>query len=93
MHIYNVFAPAALLTRTDGNTHHLVAGRRYSNTFAEFVTRHREELTKYRLCKKAIAAVLHCSLNFLYRDNNNRSKVVKRIEHFIDVVSWTGCKY
>ena len=51
------------------------------------MSRHREELTKYRLCKKAIAAVLHCSLNFLYRDNNNRSKVVKRIEHFIDVVS------
>lgn len=61
-----------------------IAGRRYSNTFADFVSRHREELTKYRLCKKAIAAVLHCSLNFLYRDNKQQ-RVVKRIEHFIEI--------
>lgn len=57
-----------------------IAGRRYSDSFANHVNEHRSDLSRYKLCKKAIAAVLHCSLNFLYRDNNNKQKVVKRIE-------------
>jgi len=57
-----------------------IAGRRYSDSFANHVNEHRSDLSRYKLCKKAIAAVLHCSLNFLYRDNNNKQKVVKKIE-------------
>jgi len=57
-----------------------IAGRRYSDSFANHVNEHRSDLSRHKLCKKAIAAVLHCSLNFLYRDNNNKQKVVKKIE-------------
>ena len=45
------------------------------------------ELSNYKLCKKAIASVLHCSLNFLYRDNNNKQKTIKKIEQIMAVVS------
>ena len=65
----------------------LVAGRRYSDSFANHVSDHRVELSNYKLCKKAIASVLHCSLNFLYRDNNNKQKTIKKIEQIMAVVS------
>ena len=66
----------------------LVAGRRYSDSFANHVNEHRSDLSRHKLCKKAIAAVLHCSLNFLYRDNNNKQKVVKKIEQIRATVSF-----
>ena len=66
----------------------LVAGRRYSDSFANHVSDHRVELSNYKLCKKAIASVLHCSLNFLYRDNNNKQKTIKKIEQIMAVVSF-----
>ena len=65
-----------------------VAGRRYSDSFANHVSDHRVELSNYKLCKKAIASVLHCSLNFLYRDNNNKQKTIKKIEQIMAVVSF-----
>ena len=66
----------------------LVVGRRYSDSFANHVSDHRVELSNYKLCKKAIASVLHCSLNFLYRDNNNKQKTIKKIEQIMAVVSF-----
>lgn len=62
-----------------------IAGRRYSDSFANHVSDHRIELSNYKLCKKAIASVLHCSLNFLYRDNNNKQKRIKKIEQIMAV--------
>lgn len=62
-----------------------IAGRRYSDSFANHVSDHRVELSNYKLCKKAIASVLHCSLNFLYRDNNNKQKTIKKIEQIMAV--------
>ncbi|CAG5098056.1 Oidioi.mRNA.OKI2018_I69.XSR.g15351.t1.cds [Oikopleura dioica] len=62
------------------NTRNPVAGRKYSEAFSEFVTVHKKELTQNKLCKKAITKVLHCSLNFLYRDQNNNKRRVPRIE-------------
>jgi len=70
------------------NTRNPVAGRKYSEAFSDFVTVHKKELTQNKICKKAISTVLHCSLNFLYRDQNNNKRRVPRIE---DLVSKRCC--
>lgn len=62
------------------STRNPVAGRKYSEQFGDYVKKHQEELTNKKLCKKAITQVLHCSLNFLYRDPNNNKKKVPGIK-------------